>query len=159
MNKFLFLLFFALPLFGETIKIKFDRKWHPKIEGLNHSQIRFITSKPMIYGSRNSDGSIDRHELGINFTPMAKHYGNMHRITEPTAKGALKAVESILAEYIGLESVDLLEGAGNFSLETLSWKVEKLFIKSNYSLTCKTIKKDNEGLPQETIIELYFKKN
>ena len=90
---------------------------------------------------------------------MAKHYGNMHRITEPTAKGALKAVESILAEYIGLESVDLLEGAGNFSLETLSWKVEKLFIKSNYSLTCKTIKKDNEGLPQETIIELYFKKN
>lgn len=84
MNKIYFLLLlFAIPLFGETIKIKFDRQWHPKIKGLNHCWAKLVTSKPMALGSKNEDGSINRHELVLNFTPFAEHYSNSLKITEP----------------------------------------------------------------------------
>lgn len=158
MNKFLFLLFLALPLFGETIKISFHRQWHPKIKGLNMSQVRFVSSKPMAIGSRNRDGSLDLYEVGLNFTPFAEHYGNMLEATEPLAKRSLSSMELILKNFIGIKSVDLLDGKF-FSVETLSWEVEKLFIKNDYSVTCKTIEKKTEGFPQETNIEIFFTKN
>lgn len=77
MNKFLLLLLFAFPLFGETIKISFSRQWHPKIQGLNHSYVKFVSSKPMVAGSKKRDGSLDFHEVGFDFTPPNKHYGNI----------------------------------------------------------------------------------
>ena len=160
MNKIYFLLLlFAIPLFGETIKIKFDRQWHPKIKGLNHCWVKLVTSKPMALGSKNEDGSIDRHELVLSFTPFAEHYSNSLKITEPLTKKSVWELGFIIERLIGLESVDLLGGQHLFTLETLSWDVETLFIKNNYSVTCKTIERDEEGYPQRTIIEMYFSKN
>lgn len=83
------------------------------------------------------------------------------KATEPLAKKSLQTVELILAEYIGIEPVDLLDDDEGrfFSVETLSLKIEKLFIKNDYSVTCKTIERKEEGDLQETNIEIFFTKN
>ena len=122
------------------------------------SQVRFVSSKPMAIGSKNRDGSLDLYEVGLNFTPFAEHYGNMLETTEPLAKRSLSSMELLLKNFIGIKSVDLLDGQF-FTVETLSWEVEKLFIKNDYSVTCKTIERKEEGDHQETNIEIFFTKN
>ena len=64
----------------------------------------------------------------------------------------------ILADYIGLKSVDL-EQRSRFTLEMLSLSVEKLFIKSGYAVTAKVFDEEDERDHQTTRIEYFFHKN
>ena len=162
MNKiYCLLLLFGIPLFGETIKFKFVTSWHPKIAGLNRCHVNIVSSKPLVMGLRKSDGSTDYHEVKFAFTPFAEHYENILKMENPLTKRSFKSLEFIVSEFIGLKSVNFNEDKmmDMFGLEMLSWKIEKEFIKNDYSVTCKIIERKDEHDHQELKIEIFFTKN
>lgn len=145
-------------VFAESIKISFHHKWSPKYEGLNQSIVRIVSSQPMIYGSKKDDGTSDRHVIGLSFTELAKHWNNSLRASNPITKQSLSTLKAILADLIGLKTVNLGDEF-LFTLETLSMDIETLFIKNDYSVTCKTIERKDEANLKEIDISIYFKKD